>query len=42
MIVEEPKIVDESLRQADGWANNLSIDVMAKMRSEMKKRGHDI
>jgi hypothetical protein len=42
MIVEEPKIVDDSLRQADGWANNLSIDIMAKMRSEMKKRGHDI
>ena len=31
-----------ALRQADGWANNLSIDIMAKMRSEMKKRGHDI
>jgi hypothetical protein len=42
MIVEEPKIVDDALRQADGWANNLSIDIMAKMRSEMKKRGHDI
>jgi uncharacterized protein len=42
MIAEEPKVMDESLRQADGWANNLSIDIMSKMRSEMKKRGHDI
>jgi uncharacterized protein len=42
MIVQEPQIIDESLKQADGWADNLSVDVMAKMRSEMKKRGHDI
>jgi hypothetical protein len=42
MIVEEPKIMDESLRQVSGWADNLSIDIMARMREEMKKRGHDI
>jgi hypothetical protein len=42
MIVQEPQIIDESLKQADGWADNLSVDVMAKMRSELKKRGHDI
>jgi hypothetical protein len=42
MIVEEPKIVDDSLKQVDGWADNLSVDIMAKMRSEMKKPGHDI
>jgi uncharacterized protein len=42
MIVQEPQVIDESLKQADGWADNLSIDIMAKMRSEMKKRGHDI
>jgi uncharacterized protein len=42
MIVQEPQIIDESLKQADGWADNLSVDVMAKLRSEMKKRGHDI
>lgn len=42
MIVQEPQILDDSMKQADGWANNLSVDVMAKMRSEMKKRGHDI
>jgi uncharacterized protein len=42
MIVQEPQVIDESLKQADGWADNLSVDIMAKMRSEMKKRGHDI
>jgi hypothetical protein len=42
MIVEEPKILDESMQQVNGWADNLSVDIMAKMRTEMKKRGHDI
>jgi hypothetical protein len=42
MIVEEPKILDESLQQANGWADKLSGDVMNRMRAEMKKRGHDI
>jgi hypothetical protein len=42
MIVEEPKILDDSMQQVNGWADNLSVDIMAKMRTEMKKRGHDI
>jgi uncharacterized protein len=42
MIAEEPKVLDESLQQANGWTDNLSIDIMSRMREEMKKRGHDI
>jgi hypothetical protein len=42
MLVEEPKIIDASLQQVNGWADNLSIDIMARMREELKKRGHDI
>jgi hypothetical protein len=42
MIVEEPKVLDEGLQEANGWADNLSIDIMARLRDEMKKRGHDI
>jgi len=42
MTAEEPKVIDDSLQQANGWADNLSVDIMAKMRTEMKKRGHDI
>ena len=42
MLVEEPNILDESLRQASAWADNLSVAVMARLREEMKKRGHDI
>jgi uncharacterized protein len=42
MIVEEPKVIDQSLQEAGTWADKLSGDIMARMREEMKKRGHDI
>lgn len=42
MIVEEPKAIEDSMHDASGWADDLSVDVMNRMRAEMKKRGHDI
>jgi len=42
MIVEEPKALDESMANAGNWGNNFSEEVIAKMRDEMKKRGHDL
>jgi uncharacterized protein len=42
MIVEEPKAIEESMRDTAAWADDLSVDVMNRMRAEMKKRGHDI
>jgi len=42
MIEEEPKIVDETLRMAQDWANRLSEEVMGMFRAEMKKKGHTI
>ena len=42
MIVEEPKAIEDSMHNAAEWADNLSVDVMNRMRAEMKKRGHDI
>lgn len=42
MIAEEPKALDESMASAGTWADNLSEEVMASMRAEMKKRGHDM
>jgi hypothetical protein len=42
VLVEEPKVLDESMIYAGTWADNLSVDVMAKMRTDMKKRGHDM
>jgi hypothetical protein len=40
VIVEQPVIVDSGLKFAQTWANNLSDEVIAKMRAELKKRGH--
>jgi uncharacterized protein len=40
LLAEQPKIVDTSMKFAQDWANKLSDQVIAKMRDEMKKRGH--
>jgi hypothetical protein len=42
MVVEEPKILDESLKDAQDWANRLSEEIIGKFRAEMKKKGHEI
>jgi uncharacterized protein len=42
LLTEEPKALDESMANADKWADNLSLEVIDSMRAEMKKRGHDI
>ena len=42
MVTEEPNILDQSMRNAQNWANRLSEEVINKMRAEMKKRGHEI
>ncbi|MGA8611259.1 MAG: DUF2059 domain-containing protein [Xanthobacteraceae bacterium] len=42
LIVEEPKALEASMANAGDWGDKLSDEVIAKMRGEMKKRGHDI
>jgi hypothetical protein len=42
MITEEARILDQSMTNAQNWANRLSEEVIAKMRNEMRKRGHEI
>ncbi len=42
LIAEEPKALDQSMTYAQDWARKLSDEVVAKMRAEMKKLGHDI
>lgn len=42
MLVQQPKVIDASMKFAQGWANNLSDEVVAKMRDELKKRGHQL
>lgn len=36
----QPKVIDASMAFAQTWANKLSDEVIAKIRDEMKKRGH--
>jgi len=42
LVTEEPNILDQSMRTAQTWAEGLSQEIIAKIRVEMKKRGHDI
>jgi len=42
LLTEEPKVLEQTMQDAQTWANKLSEEVIAKMRAEMRKRGHDI
>jgi uncharacterized protein len=42
MIVEEPKTIHESISSAGEWAEKVSDDILASMRTELRKRGHDM
>jgi uncharacterized protein len=42
LITEQPKVGEEGLKFAQTWANNLSDEVIVKMRDELKKRGHSL
>jgi len=42
VITEEPAILDKSVSNVDAWAAKFVDEVMAKFRSEMKKKGHDL
>jgi hypothetical protein len=42
LLAEEPNLLDQSMKNAQTWADKLSEEVIAKMRVEMKKRGHEI
>jgi hypothetical protein len=40
LIVEEPKAVDEATKRVDAWASKYAEEVLARMRTEMRKKGH--
>jgi len=40
LLVTQPKVIDSSMAFAQTWANKLSDEVIAKIRDEMKKKGH--
>jgi uncharacterized protein len=39
LLVQQPTVVDDSMKFAQDWANKLSDQVIAQMRDELKKRG---
>jgi hypothetical protein len=41
MIEQEPKAGEESTKRAQIWIDKYAENVMARMRAEMKKRGHN-
>jgi uncharacterized protein len=42
VITQEPVILDQSSANVDEWANKLAEEVIAKFRTEMRKRGKEI
>lgn len=42
MLTEEPKAFEQYMANSGEWGEDFSEEVLAKMRDEMKKRGHDL
>jgi hypothetical protein len=42
LLEKQPQVIDNSMKFAQTWANKLSEEVVAKMREELKKRGHTL
>jgi uncharacterized protein len=42
VLKEEPVAIEDGLRSAERWAQAYSETVMARMRSEMQKKGHPL
>jgi len=41
-IREEPNAIEDALKRAQQWADTFADTVMARMRSEMQKKGHQL
>jgi uncharacterized protein len=41
-IKEEPNAIEDGLKRAQQWADTFADTVMARMRSEMQKKGHPL
>jgi uncharacterized protein len=41
-IAEEPQVIDASAARMLEWGGKFSEEIIVKMRTEMKKRGHDL
>ena len=38
----EPRVLEDAFSQVDVWTDKFAEEIIAKMRAEMKKRGHNI
>ena len=42
LLSEEPKAMEETMKAADTWSKKFADEVVAKLREEMRKRGHNV
>ncbi len=42
LISEEPKILEATMKRADQWSGKFAEEVVAKMRAELRKKGHNV
>jgi uncharacterized protein len=42
LLAQEPKAMEETMKAADTWSKKFADEVVAKMREEMRKRGHNV
>ena len=42
LVSEEPKAMEETMKAADIWSKKFADEVVAKLREEMRKRGHNV
>jgi hypothetical protein len=42
MTTELPSVLGESYKLIQDWTRKMSVDIMTNLRTEMKKKGHDI
>jgi uncharacterized protein len=42
LLAEEPVAIEAGFTRAKEWANDFSTQVVARVRAEMKKKGHDL
>ena len=42
LIQGEPKALDEAAKRVDAWTGKFAEEVTAKLRAEMKKKGHNL
>ena len=42
LVTEEPKVLEDTMKRADQWSAKFAEEIMAKMRAEMKKKGHNV